>query len=177
MKKALLALGGVVLTGGILGMSFLGGDTDPKDTTNTGEGEESVEAVKNEQAEKTTLPVPTSRTVDIGSNKPWEYMDAQAIIEQQNKGEVIYLFADAEAIENSISGFSTSEPVEGAPITKEDSAKSWANYLQGFIQGTEKYYPDKKDYFLKLSEIKVDLENGNFSEIPQKIEQAKLLRN
>jgi hypothetical protein len=168
MNKALFAIAGVVLTGGIVGMSLLGGD-EPK------EEEVKVGVQSTETASETTVNPPTERTVSV-TGYPWEGLGSDVIEQHQANGEVVYLFSDAEAIEDTISEFAVSEELEGAPISKADSGKSWVKYLDGFIQGTQKYYQDKTEYFLKLEEIKADLDSGNFEVIPGKIEIAKTLR-
>jgi hypothetical protein len=167
MIKALFAIVGVLLISGVIGMSYFEGDKPTEETQKSAESTE-VTTVS-------TMSVPTVRTVTI-SGFPWEELGADVILKQQESGETVYLFSDAEALEGIINGFATSEEVKGAPITKAESGQSFANYLEGFIQGTEKFFPDKQDYYLKLREIKNDLNSGSFANIPQKVDEAKALR-
>lgn len=173
MKKPLLAVAGLVLTGGVIGMSYLNTDEEPK--TTGAEITQVASRTTETQEAAVTLPAPTERTVSI-SGYPWEELSTDIIITKQNNGETVFLFNDAEPLENIISDFAVSEEIEGAPITKQGSAETFANYLKGFIQGTQEYFPDKKDYFLKLSEVENALNTGNFEAIPAKIEEAKVLR-
>jgi hypothetical protein len=176
MKKGLLALAGVVLTGGIIGMSYFNAEDETEEVkTSTERTEIASDSTESKEA-AVTMPAPTERTVDI-AGYPWEELSTDNIITQQNSGETVFLFSDAEPLENMISSFAVSEEIEGAPITKQGNAETFANYLKGFIQGTQEYFPDKKDYFLKLSEIENALLTGDFDSIPAKVEQAKALRN
>lgn len=173
MKLPLIAFAGVVITGGIIGMSLYNGDDQPETKA------ENIEEVSAETTVETTNTVeaPLKRTVETHGGYPWQYYGAEQIIEGQKNGEVYYLFSDAEEFENTIIDFAVSEELEGAPITKVDNGISFAQYLQGFIEGTQKHQPEQKDYFLKLVEVENDLKTGNFDVIPDKIKEAKTLRN
>lgn len=151
----------------------------------------------NDQKNKVTVPntttttqqpvvkeAPTIRTVDTQNDYPWKYLSADAIIQQQQAGQVVFLMSDAETLENSISSFSQNEFKELEDKTKnpfgnskDKMADSWAKYLDGFIQGVEKYYPDKVDYFSKMADVKIELENHVYDTIPNLINEAKQLRN
>jgi hypothetical protein len=177
MKRALLAVAGVVLTGGIIGMSYFNTDDETKtETTSTERTEIASDSTESTEA-AVTLPAPTERTVNTQGGYPWEYFGAKDIIAGQKNGEVYFLFSDAEAFENMLKDFAVSDESASAPMTKADNGASFAEYLRGFIEGTQEYYPDKKDYFLKLSEIENALLTGDFESIPAKVEQAKALRN
>lgn len=177
MKKALFAVAGILLTGGVLTLSYFDSEQTVDSSEKVVQADSTTETKSETAAATSTLsPLPTERTVDTRGGYPWQYFGAKQIIEGQKNGEVYYLFSDAEAFENTIVEFAVAEELEGAPITKVDNGISFANYLQGFIEGTQKYLPDQQDYFLKLSEIQIDLQNGNFEAIPEKIKEAKVLR-
>jgi hypothetical protein len=177
MKRALLAVVGVVLTGGIIGMSYLN-TNDEKETVKTSTERTEIASDTTESKEAAvTLPAPTERTVDVQGGYPWQYFGAKDIIAGQKNGEVYFLFSDAEAFENMLKDFALSDESASVPMTKADNGASFAEYLRGFIEGTQEYYPDKKDYFMKMSEVENALKTGDFESIPAKVEQAKALRN
>lgn len=177
MKTGLIALAGVVLTGGIIGMSYFNGENDSETIeTNTERTEIASDSTENTEA-AVTLPAPTERTVNAQGGYPWQYFGAKDIIAGQKNGEVYFLFSDAEPFETMLKDFALSDESASAPMTKAENGESFALYLRGFIEGTQEYFPDKKDYFLKLSEIENALKTGDFESIPDKVEQAKALRN
>lgn len=183
MKKGLIATVGVIVIGGVLGLSYYNGninvETEDKPAAEVESKTVAAEADQKEENETTkevVIEAPIERTVETNGDYPWERFRSAAIIEQQNAGEVVYLFSDAEPLENMISSFSTSEPIEDAPISKEENSESMAGYLDAFISGVEKYYPAKKEYFDKLRSVKDSLLLYDYDSIPQQITEAKQLR-
>jgi len=174
MKKPLLAVAGLVLTGGVIGMSYLNTDEEPK--TTGAEITQVASRTTETQEAAVTLPAPTERTVDTQGGYPWQYFGAKDILAGQKNGDVYFLFSDAEAFENEIKAFAVSEELEGVQMTKAENGESFALYLRGFVEDTQEFFPDKKDYFLKLSEVENALNTGDFEAIPAKIEEAKMLR-
>ncbi|WP_188455538.1 hypothetical protein [Virgibacillus oceani] len=50
---------------------------------------------------------------------------------------------------------------------------SWAEYLDGFIQGVEKFYSDKQKYFDKMTDVRKALKTHSYEPIPNLINEAK----
>lgn len=172
MKKSLLAAAGVVVIGGVMVMSYLGlntTDASPEPVIQSSTVVEAEEEVEVKEA-------PKARTVELNAGYPWEYYGAKDIIQLQKDGEVVYLYSDAEALENTILEFINSEELEGAPISKVDNGISFSEYLDGFIQGVEQYHPLDIAYFNKLREVVADLKSANFDAVPVKINEAQALR-
>jgi hypothetical protein len=166
MKKtgAALALTAVLGLGGILGYGYVSEKDSSSQTTEVQSGSEVAEA-------------PTERTVEgINANGyPWEYLGREKIKAEQDAGEVVFLFSDAEVLESELIEF-TNLKDDNPGVTKEKVAESWAGHIGLFVSEVEPYYPDKKAYFDKLKEIESELTNGNYEAIPQKIEEARVLR-
>lgn len=104
--------------------------------------------------------VPTNRTVDTGENAPWQHFSIEKIQEYQNEGEIVYLYSDAEEIENLI---------------VEEYGEVPMQYIDLFIKEVSQYV-DNENYFSKLEEAKEAIANENYDAVPTLIEEAKTLR-
>lgn len=171
MKKSLFAAAGVLVIGGVIGLSIF--DAEEKDV-----GTEAVEQSVTSTATEVTevKEPPKARTVEVNAGYPWEYYTAKDIIQLQKDGEIVYLYSDAEAFENTILEFVNSEEIVGAPVSKADNGISFSEYLDGFIQGVEPYHPLDVGYFDKMREVVADLKSANFDAVPVKIKEAQALR-
>lgn len=169
MKKTLLAAAGIVIIGGALGLSYY----------NAEEKEVNSELVvqSSTAAEVEVKEEPKARTVELNAGYPWEYYGAKDIMQLQKDGEVVYLYSDAEALENTILEFINSEELEGAQISKVDNGISFSEYLEGFIQGVEPYHQLDAAYFDKMREVVSDLKSSNFDAVPVKIKEAQRIRS
>lgn len=170
MNKAIMAAAGVVLTGGIIGMSYLGGD-EPQ------QQEVKINAENTQTAAETTISAPTERTVNTSGQYPWQSLFKEVISEAVNSGGQVYLMSDAEPLENAITEFlnGVDKPNDG-PYDQTKIAQSWAGELDLFVQDLSEFYPDQKDYFLKLSELSSKLKEGDYAGGKVVLEQAKTLK-
>ncbi|KEK22462.1 hypothetical protein [Bacillus gaemokensis] len=119
-----------------------------------------------------TREAPTKRTVDLKSETyPWRFASRDIIKDWQNKGETVYLWSDANAIEEYI----TKEITRENKHKQEDLPRS-AEYVHLFIAEVKKQKPDQKEYFDKMSEAVNDMKAVNIDGAKTKIEEAKKLR-
>lgn len=170
MKKSLLAAAGIVIVGGALGLSYY--NADEKEVSSEPVVQSSTAAEPDVEVKE----APKARTVELNAGYPWEYYGAKDIIQLQKDGEVVYLYSDAEALENTILEFINSEELEGAPISKVDNGISFSEYLDGFIQGVEPYRQLDTAYFDKMREVVSGLKSANFDTVLVKIKEAKKMR-
>lgn len=127
--------------------------------------------VQKENKSKDTS-APTNRTVDLKSEKyPWRFASRDIIKGWQDEGETVYLWSDANAIEEYI----TKEITRDNQHKKEDLPRS-ADYVQFFIDEMKKQNLDQKEYFDKMSEAVNDMKAVNLDSAKTKIEEAKKLR-
>lgn len=158
---------GVIGVGSVLGFSYYNADSEVKT--------EETQAEPTVQAESTpTNSAPTERTVETNGDVPWNYMSSEQIIAAQNNGKVVYLFSDAEALENYTVSLA-SNPVN-EPYNKEDLAESWAGQIGAFILGVKDGMPSELDYFMKLEEVKSAMASYEYEKVPALVEEAKQLR-
>ncbi|MEN2765842.1 hypothetical protein [Ornithinibacillus xuwenensis] len=166
MRKVLssIAVISVLGIGGVLAFSS-NGDTE-KDAVNASSDVQEKEEV--------IIEPPTERTVDTKGDVPWKYLSAESVEAEQNNGEIVYLFSDAEALEDYT--IQLSQNPDTSPYDKDTLSTSWANHMTAFIDGVAKYYPDSEQYFAKLKEAKNAMEKFNYEIVPKLIEEAKTLR-
>lgn len=171
MKKliASFALVGTLGIGGILTYSMIGEEAPKESTT-----DDKVSATSEETEEVVAVEAPTERTFDTNGEYPWYYMTPEQIVEEQNKGEIVYLFSDAEELEKYTRDLAANPVNE--PYDKEKLADSWVKYMDPFIQGVQDYYPNKLDYFMKLEEAKNALDAYKYEEVVSLIDEASTLR-
>ncbi|MGI0534936.1 hypothetical protein KFD70_21845 [Bacillus pfraonensis] len=144
------------------------GDTDK--TTKPEAKQVSSDVQKENKSKENSTP--TNRTVDLKSEKyPWRFASRDIIKGWQDKGETVYLWSDANALEEYIA----SEVTRDNKHKQEDLPRS-AGYVQLFIDEVKKDVPDKKEYFDKLSEVVTDMQSVNTDGAKVKIEEAKKLR-
>ncbi|ALX47126.1 hypothetical protein AOX59_18945 [Lentibacillus amyloliquefaciens] len=165
MKKliASLATVGVIGIGGVFAMSQTSGE--PKQEIETASVNETEE----------TKEIPTARTVDTGPNMPWEHFATELIKEHQNKGETVYLWSDAKALEDSIIETIDFPIHEDSSTTREGLLVTKAKYLNLFINEVSQYV-DKPDYFDKMQEVKTALNNVESDKAKNLISEAKQIR-
>jgi hypothetical protein len=172
LKKAIVAVTGVILTGGILGMSYFIADEKPDETV------EAVEAVSAEAETKQSEPLQktplTERTVDTGGEYPWNFMDANDLKVEIEKGGQAYLMSDAEALEKQALGF-LDNPV-GYQETIVANYAAFGRHFQNFVTDLSEYYPENQAYFLKISEAAIALENNRPEDAAAKLREAQTLR-
>ncbi|MGE1052288.1 MULTISPECIES: hypothetical protein [Bacillus] len=113
---------------------------------------------------------PTKRTVDLGSNKPWQAAAPSRVKEWQGKGETVYLWSDASELENM-----TLESIN-IKDHQDERMPAVAEYLETFAKEVGPNVSDKKEYFNKLNETASDLKSMNLDSAKTKIEEAKKLR-
>ena len=188
MKKILVSTAFLVVIG--VGGVFAYNQTEEQEQTR----EETVEEVKTQETQQATTVkeeevekpstenVPTERTVDIGSNKPWEIMFTKEIFGKQNDGEIVYLLSDAEELENVILSFSqgafeelNDKSKNTFGNSKDKMAISWADHIKAFTAGVSKDY-DNPAYFNQLHQVQLALEANDYESIPELINEAKTLR-
>jgi hypothetical protein len=112
----------------------------------------------------------TERTIDIGSNKPWEAAAQSKIKEWRDKGETIFLWSDANELENMV--------LKSIEIKdhREERIPGISEFVQLFIDEVKKQKPDQKEYFDKMSKAVNDMKAVNLDGAKTKIEEAKKLR-
>lgn len=136
------------------------------------EDNESEKASEETVAAK-SIPVPTERTEALPEGKyPWEvynmYGNGEGIMDRVQSGEVLFLFSDAEALENAVLDFANG---------KSDKPKEWwHSVVTYFNQTVSEYHPDKADYFAKMKEVEDALLAGETGKLPNLITEAKTLR-
>jgi hypothetical protein len=168
--KALIAgvvFVGVVGVGSVLGYSYY-------DDGKQAEVEPAAVASASSDKEEPAIEAPTERTVNTNGDVPWNYMSSEQIVAAQNNGEVVYLFSDAEALEDYTANLA-SNPVN-EPYNKEDLVDSWVGQIDAFIAGVKDDKPGKLDYFMKLEEVKSAMAAYNYDKVPVLVEEAKQLR-
>jgi hypothetical protein len=172
MKKSLvsLALVGSLGIGGILTYSMVEGEEKVKEESVQSVSASSDDSIK----EVVSVKAPTERTVDTNGEVPWNYMSAEQIEASQENGEVVYLFSDAEALEQY--SIDLSKNPDTTPYDKDTLATSWANHMTAFLNGVKEDHPDKLDYFMKIEEAKNAMAAFDYDNVPGLIEEAKSLR-
>jgi hypothetical protein len=166
-----IAFVGVVGVGGVLGYSYY---DDSKQVDKTEEVESAEVASASSEKEEPTIEAPTERTVDTNGDVPWKYMSSAQILAAQENGEVVYLFSDAEALEEYTVNLA-SNPVN-EPYNKEDLVDSWVGQIGAFLAGVKDGKPGEIDYFMKLEEVKTAMAAYEYDKVPTLIEEAKSLR-
>jgi hypothetical protein len=186
VRKVLVSISTVAVVGigGLLGFSVINDDkpeqadtlekTDVVSATNEDE-EINLESEVAEEQQEEVIEIPTTRTNSTNSNYPWEFYSRDKIRSLQNAGETVYLYSDAEAVENMIVEQANFEVPENAPISKAEMDVQSADYLDLFINEISQII-DNQAYFDKLNEAKQELLNGNYSAVPTLINEAKTLR-
>jgi hypothetical protein len=173
MKKAIasLALVGALGVGGILTYSMTGSQGETKQEVPS----ENVQATSSEVKEVVDVPnSPTERTVNTNGDVPWNYMSAEQIETSQSSGEIVYLWSDAEAIEEYTIQLANNP--DTTPYDKDTLATSWSNHMVAFLNGVKDYHPDQLDYFMKIEEAKSAMASFDYNKVPGLIEEAKSLR-
>lgn len=176
MKKSLFLIIITLLLLGACGTNEEGQEesTSTPKTTVASETTEGVEEVEEVEEEKEVVVIPTERTIDTGKNDPWWYFTTDQIAEHQENGETIYLYSDAEELENNVKEFATANHyTEEAP--KEEAAETKSKYLSLFVDEVSQVV-NNESYFNKLNEVVNSLDNLDYESIPGLIEEAKQLR-
>ncbi|WP_242248924.1 hypothetical protein [Bacillus cereus group sp. BfR-BA-01523] len=163
MKKRLSLILAVAL-----GIGSLTACGDAEKTTKN----EAKQASTNEKKTTENKETPTKRTVDITPERyPWRFASIDIIKDWQSKGETVYLWYDANALEEYIAN----EITRDNKHKQEDLPKS-AEYVQLFVDEVKKTNPEQKEYFNKLTEVVSDMKAVNLDGAKTKIEEAKKLR-
>jgi hypothetical protein len=165
VKKGLFAVAGVVLTGGIIGMSYF-------DVEQTQKSEEPVTEVSAETTEPDQVTPPTQRTIETNGEYPWNFFDAKDLKAEIDKGGQAYLMADAEALEKQALGF-LANPV-GNNVS--DTYGSFGKHFENFVADLSEFYPENQSYFLKLSEAANALVSNQPADAMAKLKEAQALR-
>jgi hypothetical protein len=165
-----IALVGVLGIGGIVTFSIAGDSEKPQKIE---EPSKQVTAESNDE-EVVEISVPTERTVETNGDVPWNYMTSEQIIAKQEAGEIVYLFSDAQSVEEYT--LSLANNPDTTPYNKEDLADSWSGQIDAFIQGVKEYYPNELDYFMKLEEVKNAMSAYEYEKVAKLIEEASALR-
>lgn len=137
--------------------------------TDANEDEQETE----EAVEANNILAPSDRTEPLPKGKyPWEvynmYGNGEGIMDRVQGGEVLFLFSDAEALENAVLEFAND---------KSDKPKEWwHSVVMYFNQTVSEYHPDKTDYFVKMKEVEDALLAGETGKLPNLIAEAKTLR-
>lgn len=165
MKKILVVLVGTLLLAGC-------GTTETKTIVSKQDAGE-VKTMATEVIEE--------RTVELEGNLPWEFAGPDLITEWIDKGETVYLWTDTEPFETLILGTIDFTPNTGArnedPVAmKKEAYESINDYINSFVYEMSKRYPNKQEYFDKLSEAGELLVAGDGETAKAKIEEAKSLR-
>ncbi|MFS0591705.1 hypothetical protein AB1L05_08895 [Cytobacillus horneckiae] len=175
MKKALISLTFIFISIALVACNNneepVVKDDDQKETEidKTKKAEEENDS-KVPEKETNEIKAPTERTEQI-DGYPWEvyepYGNEKAIQERVQNGEVVYLFSDADALENEIL-----KSIENA-----DGKKDWWHFnLMYFNINLKDFYPEKKAYFDKMKEVEEALFSSNLDIVPNLINEAKKLR-
>lgn len=135
--------------------------------------DEKVAEANAESVKDVPLTPPTERTEPIADGKyPWEvyefYGSEDAIQERVQNGEVVFLWSDAEALENDLVDFSKGN--------SDKPAEWWHSMVTYFNSQVGTEYPDKAKYFEKMKEIEGVLFRKEKSQLPILINEAKELR-
>lgn len=148
--------------------------SQPKEENSTSKAEDTETVEEPEEVVETnSVPAPTERTEPIPEGKyPWEvynmYGNGEGIMDRVQNGEVLYLFSDAEALENEVLNFANA---------KSDKPKEWwHSVVMYFNQTVSEYHPEKADYFAKMKEVEDALLAGETGKLPNLIAEAKTLR-
>lgn len=105
---------------------------------------------------------------------PWEYLGAENIKQYQSEGEVVYLFSDAEDVEQRLIDLAGIDPdAEAFEVygSKEEMIESNLEILWLFVDEVS-VYVDNKPYFEKLEETKQAMLNEEYELVPDLIEEA-----
>lgn len=143
-------------------------------TTSIGDNE--TEVVEEDETEE-VVDIPTERTIDI-MGLPWEYLGKDNIKQYQSEGEVVYLYSDAEAVEQRLVDLAGLDPnAEAFEVygSKENMIESSMETLSLFVDEVSQYV-ENEDYFNKLEETFLAMENEEYDLVPSLIDEAKELR-
>src|SRR5690625_2283944 len=127
---------------------------------------EPIEENEQNDNDKEVVEITTERTVDLTGNYPWQYFFSEKIEELQNEGEIVFLFSDAEALEESIL----------ISIDGGFDASGFADHIELFLNDVSDIVEDHNGYFNKMQEVKEKLEQQNYEPVVDLIEEAKQLR-
>lgn len=163
----------------ILLLAGCGAEEMKDEKVNTENSIKSTKVAEVEEQEELTveeeIDIPEERSVPLGDFYPWQFYFASDIENLQKSGEVVYLFSDAEKLEEDLIAFANAT-YENTEQTKENVADSWVNYVSLFVEEVGQYVKDKTDYFAKMNEVIEALKTYDYESIPNLISEAKNLR-
>ncbi|CAM3728804.1 hypothetical protein [Mesobacillus zeae] len=175
MKKPLIGLVGVLLAGGVIGLSALAYDANTKENAEEANVESKTDDANSQSNLESEPPAPpTERTVDTGGEYPWNFLGVKAQKDAVYSGGQVYLMSDAPALEEQALGY-LNNPV-GDPENIVENYVAFGDQLALLVADLQDFYPDDKDYFLAISQAADALKSNNPDVAKDKIEEAKLLR-
>lgn len=147
-----------------------------QDEENTSD-ETEEESEENEATEEDEVVIPTERTVDTKNHYPWQYYFTSKMVELQEQGEIVFLWSDAEKLEDDIilGAYMDTEGIDEFVEIKEENMIGFANIIDLFIKDVEQYI-DNKEYFDKLREAQEYMRNLDYETVVTLIEEAKQIR-
>lgn len=183
MKKVFIGIATVLVVsaGGLLVAGQI--NDEPNNEVLSKPNESNVDNNKTEsnvdiKEDEESFEIPTQRTNTI-MGMPWENYDNKTIDKKQSEGEIVYLYSDADEVENRMVEVSRVDPdAEGfnsVPYTKDEMAAGTSNIIKQFTEDVQPYV-DNEAYFDKLEEVRQALINAEYDSVPSLIEEAKKLR-
>lgn len=187
MKKLLC----VLLTGLVMAGCGTANSQESKKEPEQASASIKTESVKNDSESKKTVSalaatekqdtkevdkMPTERTVNFGPDYPWKRAGYKRLKELIDKGEIVFLWSDAEPLEQQIKRTFSYDPPEDAPTTKDDNLKSMNHYIETFVYGMKKQGLNKPDYLSKIASVGELMAAGKLDEAKTALDKAIQIR-
>lgn len=153
-------------------------------TFKTDKGDTSAKPPNEEPEEDTEQEVAPAaeRTIELENDDdpPWWIASPEELKAWVDDGEVVYLWSDAEGIENLVfETINTEYPediIDNPEERRENANTSSRDYINVFIDELAPQYPDKKEYFDTIGQAADALGSGDYDTAKAKVKEAKTLR-
>ena len=179
LKKLILSLAFLLLLTGC------GTSQDKSESGNKSTDQSKMEAktlVASNSANTESNSAPTKRTIDLEGNQyPWQWGGYDTLQTQVDKGEVVYLWSDAPALEKLVSDTIDFKPPTNARNSDPEKRKKQAyeatnNYIKVFVGEMDKDHPEQSEYLNKITAAGDHLANGDIEAAKTSLTEATKIR-